>query len=108
MVRRLVEHQHVRFIHQQAREPRPHHPTAGKLAGLPLEICLAKTEARENLLGTRERLAVRLLVVSVRHGQIQDRLMAARLAFLRQVAEPRATNAGHFAGIWRFLSEKDL
>ena len=32
MVRRLVEHQQVRFLREQPREMRAHHPAAGQLA----------------------------------------------------------------------------
>ena len=48
MVRRLVEHQQVRLLHQQPRQMRAHDPAAAHLGG-PIEIFFAKAEPGENL-----------------------------------------------------------
>ena len=50
MVRRLVEHQQVGLLHEQARQMRAHHPAAAHLAGRTVEIGLAKTQAGEDFL----------------------------------------------------------
>ena len=58
MVRRLVEHQQIRLLHEQAREMRAHHPAAGHFPSGPIEIGFAKAEAGENPLGISEHRSV--------------------------------------------------
>ena len=120
MVGRLVQHQQVRLLHQQAGQVRAHHPAAAHLAQGPMEILFAETQAGENLFGLRLQLVAAQLVVAgvdvivesiswcaaecsdsaalifrlqVRdfrrdgHGQFQNRFLAGRRGFLRQMAD---------------------
>ena len=54
VVRRLVEHQQVGLLDEQAREVRAHHPAAAHLAQPPVEVAFAERQSLEN--GFRARL----------------------------------------------------
>ena len=52
-----------------------------------------ETEAVENLLGLGDELAV--VLVLVRHGDVEDGFVAGGFAFLRQIADARAADERH-------------
>ena len=106
MVRRFVQHQQVRLLGQQPRQMRAHHPAAAQLARGAVEIRLLETQAGENLLGLGHELAVVLVIV--RHGDVQDGLIADGFAFLGQIADARAADESHFAGIGFFHAQNDF
>ncbi len=135
MVRRLVQHQQVGLLHQQACEMRPHHPAAAQLFRGPVEVLHPEGQPREDRFGPRfEFKAVQLGVACVRievlvrmlleellrildpfaglahfrrHGQreVQHRLVADRRAFLRQEAQGGVAFAHDLTGVRLFLAE---
>ena len=106
MVRRLVEQEQIRFLRQQPREMRAHHPAAGKLARRTVVIRQLEAEAVENLLGLGDELPV--VLVFVRHGDVEDAFVAGGFAFLRQIAGARAADERHVARVRLLLAEDDF
>ena len=123
MIRRFVEHQQVRLLHEQPREVRAHHPAAAHFARGPLEVALAETQAGENLLGLRfEPVAAQLveavmhIVVNFLRMQRLDRVIRfPRLDDAAQLHEIRRDGRGEFnhsfvaghRGFLRQVTERD-
>ena len=106
MVRRLVEQQQVGFLREQPREVRAHDPAAGHFSRRAMMVRQLETEAVENLLGLGDELAV--VFVLVRHGDFENRFIAGRFAFLRQIADARAADERHVARVRLLLAEDDF
>ena len=135
VVGRLVEHQQVGLLDEQAGEVCAHHPAAAHRAQGPVEIPFAERQPAQNCFGPRlelvaaERLIPRLHGVKIfRLGivagierlhpplklddfrrdprrQLQHRLVADRRGFLRQMADRRLALDRHFARVRRVASE---
>ncbi len=65
MVRRLIEHQQVRLLHEQAAEMRAHNPATTHLAHGAVVIAIAKAQAGEYALGLGLELRAALFVVQI-------------------------------------------
>ncbi len=96
VVGRLVEHQQRGLADQQAGEMRAHDPAAGEGLGLLVVVGFAEAQAGQDFLGARlERPVDVVVVVGFRdellaaRGDRDDRFLADRRAFLRQIAEIR-------------------
>ena len=67
MVRRLVEQQQVRLLHEQPRQMRAHDPAAAHLSRRAVEIRFAKAEAAQDVLRLRfELIAAEFVETAVR------------------------------------------
>jgi len=126
VVGRLVQHQQVRGLDEEAREMRAHDPAAGERACGPVMVVLAKSEAGEDLFGARfEGVVVNRGIVRVRggllevfppaagtrgrrtHGQLQNSLFPRRHAFLGEETDGGAPLPGEGALIGRILAQND-
>ncbi len=86
VVRRLVQQQQVRLLHQQARQVRAHHPAAAQRARAAVEVALAEGQPAQDALRQRLRLPAVVLVAMARR-QLQHRHIIHRRALLRQEAK---------------------
>ncbi len=117
MVRRLVEQQQLWLLDKQTREMRPHYPAATQRSCRPVEIRFAKSQARQDPLGLRFELPAAVLIKEMkgfvvfrrifrrrfqdslrpdqlwrnRARQFENRFVASRCVFLRQIS-----NRGRF------------
>ena len=110
VVGRLVEQQHVRVLEQEAGERDAHHPAAGELADVALDVRIGEAEPGEDPASLRlhavaaERLEP-MLEAAVLVDQLRELLVVVRVLHLGlDVAHP-ALDAAHLAGAGQYLGQ---
>jgi hypothetical protein len=110
----LVEQQQCGLRHEEAGEVRTHHPAAGERARRQVGIALLEAEAGEDLLraGLQRVVDVEVVVGGFETlpagGDVEDRLVAGRGAFLRQEAEVGPALPLDRAGVGLLLAEDEV